>query len=140
MTEDKVINLGHNEIQNLVGPSQLDDRNYLQWTQYIRTTFKGRKKLSHIEGNDLPRDDPKLIERERIFKFLHGLNFEYDPIRVQILGKEKLPSLFEEFTTGRMIGVAKKQASNFVSGANFIVAIDVIKTPTLVYVALKDEN
>ncbi|RDX75088.1 hypothetical protein CR513_45075, partial [Mucuna pruriens] len=38
----------------------------------------------------------RLIERGRIFKFLHGLNSEYDPIRVQILGKEKLPSLFED--------------------------------------------
>ncbi|RDX61332.1 hypothetical protein CR513_60450, partial [Mucuna pruriens] len=26
---------------------------------YIRTTLKGRKKLSHIEENDPPRDDPK---------------------------------------------------------------------------------
>ncbi|RDX87467.1 hypothetical protein CR513_31053, partial [Mucuna pruriens] len=26
-----------------------------------------------------------------IFKFLHGLNSKYNPIRVQILGKEKLP-------------------------------------------------
>ncbi|RDX95957.1 hypothetical protein CR513_21447, partial [Mucuna pruriens] len=33
----------------------------------------------------------------RIFKFLHGLNSKYDPIQVQILGKEKLPSLFEVF-------------------------------------------
>ncbi|RDX91867.1 hypothetical protein CR513_26089, partial [Mucuna pruriens] len=38
-----------------------------------------------------------LIERGRIFKFLHCLNSKYDPIRVQILGKEKLPSLFEIF-------------------------------------------
>ncbi|RDX97516.1 hypothetical protein CR513_19707, partial [Mucuna pruriens] len=30
-----------------------------------------------------------------IFKFLHGLNYEYNPIWVQILGKEKLPSLSE---------------------------------------------
>ncbi|RDX66794.1 hypothetical protein CR513_54395, partial [Mucuna pruriens] len=37
----------------------------------------------------------RLVERERIFKFLHGLNSEYDHIRVQILGKEKLPSLFK---------------------------------------------
>ncbi|RDY14550.1 hypothetical protein CR513_00360, partial [Mucuna pruriens] len=37
------------------------------------------------------------IEDGRIFKFLHGLNSEYDPIRVQILGNEKLPSLFEVF-------------------------------------------
>ncbi|RDX97924.1 hypothetical protein CR513_19243, partial [Mucuna pruriens] len=35
------------------------------------------------------------VSRERIFKFLHGLNSEYNPIRFQILGKEKLPSLFE---------------------------------------------
>ncbi|RDX62047.1 hypothetical protein CR513_59657, partial [Mucuna pruriens] len=39
----------------------------------------------------------RLVERGRIFKFLQGLNFEYDPIRVQILGKEKLPSLSEVF-------------------------------------------
>ncbi|RDX75089.1 hypothetical protein CR513_45076, partial [Mucuna pruriens] len=26
---------------------------------YIRTTLKGRKKLSHIEGSRPPRDDPK---------------------------------------------------------------------------------
>ncbi|RDX68877.1 hypothetical protein CR513_52087, partial [Mucuna pruriens] len=32
-----------------------------------------------------------LIERGEIFKFLHGLNSEYNPIRVQILGKKKLP-------------------------------------------------
>ncbi|RDX82959.1 hypothetical protein CR513_36204, partial [Mucuna pruriens] len=38
-----------------------------------------------------------LVERWRIFKFPHGLNSEYDPILVQILGKEKLPSLFEVF-------------------------------------------
>ncbi|RDX97449.1 hypothetical protein CR513_19776, partial [Mucuna pruriens] len=37
----------------------------------------------------------RLVERGRIFKFLHDLNSEYDPIWVQILGKEKLPSLFE---------------------------------------------
>ncbi|RDX71655.1 hypothetical protein CR513_48958, partial [Mucuna pruriens] len=38
-----------------------------------------------------------LVERGKIFKFLHGLNFEYDPIRVQILGKKKLLFLFEVF-------------------------------------------
>ncbi|RDX91162.1 Copia protein, partial [Mucuna pruriens] len=60
MVEDKVITLGPNiELLNLVSSSHLDDRNYLQWAQYIRTTLKGRKKLSHIEGNGLPRDDSK---------------------------------------------------------------------------------
>ncbi|RDX72459.1 hypothetical protein CR513_48066, partial [Mucuna pruriens] len=36
-----------------------------------------------------------LVERGRIFKFL-GLNSKYDPIQLQILGKEK-PPLFEVF-------------------------------------------
>ncbi|RDX62909.1 hypothetical protein CR513_58712, partial [Mucuna pruriens] len=43
MTEDKVVILGPNELPNL----------------YIRTTLKEHKKLSHIEGNDPSRDDPK---------------------------------------------------------------------------------
>ncbi|RDX72570.1 hypothetical protein CR513_47930, partial [Mucuna pruriens] len=59
MVEDKVITLGLNELPNLVSSYRLDNHNYLQWAQYILTTVKGRKKLSHIEGNDLPRDDPK---------------------------------------------------------------------------------
>ncbi|RDX94266.1 hypothetical protein CR513_23369, partial [Mucuna pruriens] len=37
----------------------------------------------------------------RIFKFLHGLNSKYDPIRVQILDKLKILSLFEVFSTMR---------------------------------------
>ncbi|RDX58409.1 hypothetical protein CR513_62275, partial [Mucuna pruriens] len=41
----------------------------------------------------------RLVERGRIFKFFHVLNFEYNPIRVQILGKEKLPSLSENEET-----------------------------------------
>lgn len=39
----------------------------------------------------------KLVERDRIFKFLAGLNQEYDPIRCRVLGMEPLPSLRETF-------------------------------------------
>ena len=39
------------------------------------------------------------VERNWILEFLLGLNPKYDPIRVLILGKEKLPSLFEGFYT-----------------------------------------
>ncbi|RDX65444.1 hypothetical protein CR513_55899, partial [Mucuna pruriens] len=59
MAKDKVITLGPNELPNLVSSYRLDGGNYLQWAQYIRTTLKGHKKLSHIEGKDPPRDDPK---------------------------------------------------------------------------------
>jgi hypothetical protein len=41
------------------------------------------------------------VERERIFEFLAGLNIEFDQIRVQILGKESLPSLNEVFSVIR---------------------------------------
>ena len=41
----------------------------------------------------------QFIEKMRIFKFLNGLNFEFDLIRVQILGKEKLSSLSKVFCT-----------------------------------------
>ncbi|RDX72173.1 putative mitochondrial protein, partial [Mucuna pruriens] len=54
----KVINLGSNELLNLVGSSQLDDRNYLQWSHYFRTCLKGCKKLGHIEGGGPLKDDP----------------------------------------------------------------------------------
>ena len=45
-------------------------------------------------------DTPTLlnfVESSRIFEFLAGLNAEFDPVRVQILGKEQLPSLNEVF-------------------------------------------
>jgi hypothetical protein len=35
----------------------------------------------------------EMIEEERIYEFLGGLNSNYDPVRVQIFGKEPLPSL-----------------------------------------------
>jgi hypothetical protein len=39
-----------------------------------------------------------MIEEERVHDFLGGLNSEYDPVRVQILGKKPLPSLQEVFS------------------------------------------
>ena len=37
------------------------------------------------------------IESERIFKFLVGLNSEYNPVRSRVLALEPLPSLHEAF-------------------------------------------
>lgn len=41
------------------------------------------------------------MERDRIFEFLAGLNANFDQIQVQILGKKRLPSLNEVFSTVR---------------------------------------
>ena len=35
----------------------------------------------------------RFVEKDRIYDFLAGLNMEFDPIRVQVLGKKDLPSL-----------------------------------------------
>lgn len=37
----------------------------------------------------------QIFERDRVVEFLAGLNSEFDQIRVQILGREKLPALHE---------------------------------------------
>ncbi|XP_052204388.1 uncharacterized protein LOC127809557 [Diospyros lotus] len=43
----------------------------------------------------------QIVERDRIFEFLAGLNLEFDRVRVQLLGREKLPSLNEVFAVVR---------------------------------------
>ena len=35
------------------------------------------------------------IEKDRVYDFLAGLNPEFDQVRVQIIGKEEMPSLEE---------------------------------------------
>nr|CAD1835548.1 unnamed protein product [Ananas comosus var. bracteatus] len=39
----------------------------------------------------------KLIEKERVYDFLAGLQAEFDPIRVQVLGRDPFPSLREAY-------------------------------------------
>ena len=43
----------------------------------------------------------KLIENNRIFKFLAGLNVEYDEVRGRIIGRQPLPSIGEVFSEVR---------------------------------------
>ncbi|KAJ9178467.1 hypothetical protein P3X46_010346 [Hevea brasiliensis] len=42
-----------------------------------------------------------ILERDRVFEFLAGLNVEFDQVRIQIFGKEKLPLLSEVFSIER---------------------------------------
>ena len=43
-----------------------------------------------------------LIEKDRVYDFLAGLNSEIDQIRVQILDKEEVPSFNEEISLIRV--------------------------------------
>ncbi|RDX96401.1 hypothetical protein CR513_20943, partial [Mucuna pruriens] len=52
-----------------------------------------------------------ILSIKEIFKFLHGLNSEYDLIQVQILGKEKLPSLSENEETQQSVMFDKENSN-----------------------------
>ena len=47
----------------------------------------------------------RFVEKDRIYTFLAGLNAEFDAVRVQVLGKEDLPSLNE------VIGIVRGEES-----------------------------
>ncbi|XLR58188.1 hypothetical protein S83_008860 [Arachis hypogaea] len=48
-----------NDLPVLQGLYHFDGRNYLQWSQLVRTTLKGRKKLNHLERNPPATTYPK---------------------------------------------------------------------------------
>ncbi|XP_028075784.1 uncharacterized protein LOC114278017 [Camellia sinensis] len=70
--------------------------------QYFTFLTNGWKRLDHLEDYKpvCPTDSigyKKFIARERVFKFLAGLNMEYDPVRGRVLSMDTLPSLQEAF-------------------------------------------
>ena len=70
--------------------------------QYFTFLTNGWKRLDHLEDYKpvCPTDSigyKKFIARERVFKFLAGLNVEYDPVRGRVLSMDTLPSLQEAF-------------------------------------------
>ncbi|KAL9419015.1 hypothetical protein AB3S75_036882 [Citrus x aurantiifolia] len=186
------------DLQNIPAAHRLNGKNYLKWSQFVRTFLKGRGKISHLLGTGPKPGDPifdawdeadamvmswlwnsmvpeisdtcmflptvkeiweavektyskvsdaaqiyeiktkiaatkqggrsvteyanllkilwqemdyyqcfqmkcstdaalmkRFVEKERIYEFLAGLNGVFDPIRVQVLGNEDLPSLDE---------------------------------------------
>ncbi|CAL5365889.1 unnamed protein product [Camellia sinensis] len=70
--------------------------------QYFTFLTNGWKRLDHLEDYKpvCPTDSvgyKKFIARERVFKFLAGLNMEYDLVRGRVLSMDTLPSLQEAF-------------------------------------------
>ncbi|XP_028083317.1 uncharacterized protein LOC114284582 [Camellia sinensis] len=70
--------------------------------QYFTFLSNGWKRLDHLQDYKpvCPTDSAgyrKFVEQVRVFKFLEGLNVEFDPVRSRVLGMDTLPSLQEAF-------------------------------------------
>ncbi|KAF5950988.1 hypothetical protein HYC85_012981 [Camellia sinensis] len=70
--------------------------------QYFTFLNNGWKRLDHLQDyKPVCTTDSvgymKFIAHERVFKFLEGLNLEFDPVRSRVLGMDTLPSLQEAF-------------------------------------------
>ncbi|RVW66512.1 Retrovirus-related Pol polyprotein from transposon RE1 [Vitis vinifera] len=112
------------ELQNIQAAYRLDGKNYLKWSQLVRTVLKGKGKISHLMGTGPKLGDPHFeawdeedsmimawviktkcpedaailkdfIEQDRVYDFLVGLNPEFDQVRIQILGKQEVPCFNE---------------------------------------------
>ncbi|KAK2965727.1 LOW QUALITY PROTEIN: hypothetical protein RJ640_025453, partial [Escallonia rubra] len=194
-SEEVTLNQTVGELQNIQYAYRLNGKNYMKWSQLVRTFLKGKGKLSHLLGTGPKKGDPRFdawdeedsmvmswlwnsmlpeisdtfmflptskeiweaaqqtyskvrdaaqikskisdtkqgdrsvteyanllkklwqemdhyrciemkcsddaavlknfIEKDRTYDFLAGLNIEFDQVRIQILGKEELPSLNE---------------------------------------------
>jgi len=65
----------------------------------------------------------QILKRDRIVEFLADLNLEFDQVWIQILGKDKLPSLNEVFaiirseenSRGAMLGGSNMEGSALLS-------------------------
>ncbi|KAG0461572.1 hypothetical protein HPP92_021869 [Vanilla planifolia] len=47
------------ELQNVRASNRLNGKNYLKWSQFIRTYLKGKGRLSHLLGTGPAENDPK---------------------------------------------------------------------------------
>ncbi|KAL5834282.1 hypothetical protein ACOSQ4_013779 [Xanthoceras sorbifolium] len=52
-------NFAHGELPNIQAAYRLNEKNYLKWSQLVRTHLKGRGKLSHLLGTGPKEGDPK---------------------------------------------------------------------------------
>ena len=47
------------ELQNIQPAYRLTGKNYLKWSQLVRTILKGKGKMSHLLGTRPKKEDPK---------------------------------------------------------------------------------
>ena len=51
--------LATGELHNINNSYRMNGRNYLQWSQIVKTFLKGKGKLSHLDGTGPKFDHPK---------------------------------------------------------------------------------
>ncbi|KAG8391091.1 hypothetical protein BUALT_Bualt01G0151800 [Buddleja alternifolia] len=91
---------GRGKIAHLTGPvPQTSDPAFAAWDIEDSMLMSCYRPLSRCKDgmSEDATTITSMLERDRILEFLVGLNPEYDQIRIQILGKKKLPSLNEVF-------------------------------------------
>ncbi|KAG2717326.1 hypothetical protein I3760_03G170300 [Carya illinoinensis] len=57
-SEDTFSHQSFGDLQNIQAAYRLNEKNYLKWSQFIRTYLKGKGKLSHLLGTELKEGDP----------------------------------------------------------------------------------
>ncbi|XP_028065563.1 uncharacterized protein LOC114268571 [Camellia sinensis] len=87
------------ELRRSIESTLQGEQTVLQYFTFLTNSWKS---LDHLEDYKpvYPTDSvgyKKFIARERVFKFLAGLNMEYDPVRGRVLSMDTLPSLQEAF-------------------------------------------
>ena len=78
----------------------------------------------------------KTMEDNRIFKFLTGLNVEFDEVGGRIIGRQPLPSIGEVFSeesreeSRNLVMLGKKNLNNTVENSTLVVGINASKNTT----------
>ena len=90
------------EIKMKIATTKQGDQSISEYAQTLQNLWLELDHYEHFEAKCTA--DATLLknykEKDRIYKFLTGLNNEFDPIRIQVLGKE-LPSLNETMAAFR---------------------------------------
>ncbi|KAJ0103610.1 hypothetical protein Patl1_05363 [Pistacia atlantica] len=85
------------EIKTKISGIKQGDRSVTEYANLLKNLWQ---EMDHYRCIEMKCSDDaaalkNFIEKDRIYDFLTGLNVEFDQVRVQVLGKEDLPSLNE---------------------------------------------
>ena len=85
------------EIKTRVSATRQDNHSVTKYANILKSQWQ---ELDHYQCLKMMRSEDaallkRFVEKEKIFKFIPGLNVEYDQKQSQVLGKDELPSFNE---------------------------------------------